>query len=98
GFGRKWLSADVWARTRRDTCSPIWNGIGSDKFLTSNPLLVDSSSHLERILLPERSNLFESHWSNQWLTNLSYCARGSAIRLLPTYSISRLELSPPRFC
>ena len=28
-----------------------------------------SSSHLERILLPERSNLFESHWSNQWLTH-----------------------------
>jgi hypothetical protein len=22
---------------------------------------------LERILLSERSNLFESHWSNQWL-------------------------------
>ena len=33
---------------------------------------MDSSSHLERILLPERSNLFESHWSNQWLTNFSY--------------------------
>jgi hypothetical protein len=29
---------------------------------------VGSSSHLERILLLERSNLFESHWSNQWLT------------------------------
>jgi hypothetical protein len=25
---------------------------------------------LERILLPQRSNLFESHWSNQWLTDL----------------------------
>ena len=54
------------------TCSPILNGIGSDKFLTLNPLLVDSSSHLERILLPQRSNLFQSHWSNQWLTKLSY--------------------------
>jgi len=28
---------------------------------------VVSSSHVERILLPQRSNLFESHWSNQWL-------------------------------
>ena len=71
GSGRRWLFAVVWARTRRDTCSPISNGIGSDKFLTSNPLLVDSSSHLERIVLPQRSNLFESHWSNQWLTTFS---------------------------
>src|SRR5207247_2586692 len=31
-----------------------------------------SSSHLRRILLPERSNLFQSHWSNQWLTRFSY--------------------------
>src|SRR5207247_9632058 len=33
-------------------------------------------SHLDGILhsegLPERSNLFKSHWSNQWLTNFSY--------------------------
>jgi len=27
---------------------------------------------LRGILLPERSNLFQSHWSNQWLTNFSY--------------------------
>ena len=27
-----------------------------------------SSSHFGRILLPERSKLFKSHWSNQWLT------------------------------
>jgi hypothetical protein len=27
---------------------------------------------LRRILLPERSNLFQSHWSNQWLTKFSY--------------------------
>jgi hypothetical protein len=26
---------------------------------------------LRRIILPERSNLFQSHWSNQWLTNFS---------------------------
>src|SRR3954469_25572543 len=31
-----------------------------------------SSSHVRRILLPERSNLLKSHWSNQWLTNFSY--------------------------
>src|SRR5215467_8841556 len=48
------------------------NGIGSDTALTLNPPHRWSSSHLRRILLPERSNLFESHWSNQWLTNLSY--------------------------
>ena len=22
--------------------------------------------------MPQRSNLFESHWSNQWFTNFSY--------------------------
>ncbi len=27
---------------------------------------------MRRILLPERSNLFKSHWSNQWLTHFSY--------------------------
>ena len=27
---------------------------------------------MRRILLPERSNLFQSHWSNQWLTQFSY--------------------------
>src|SRR5436853_4739277 len=30
-----------------------------------------SSSHLRGILLPGRSNLFWSHWSNQWLTSFS---------------------------
>src|SRR5438874_1316987 len=30
-----------------------------------------SSSHLRRMLMPQRSNLFKSHWSNQWLT---FCA------------------------
>src|SRR5260370_20971421 len=56
----------------RDTCSPIWNGIGSGKALTLNPPHRWSSSHLRRILLMERSNLFKSHWSHQWLTNFSY--------------------------
>jgi hypothetical protein len=59
---RRSLSAAVWARTQRDTCSPIWNGIGSGKALTLNPPHRWSSSHLRRILLPERSNLFKSHW------------------------------------
>jgi hypothetical protein len=68
-FGQRWLSGAVWARTQRGTCSPISNGIGSDTALTLRPLLVGSSSHWERILLLERSNLFESHWSNQWLTH-----------------------------
>ena len=50
-------------------CSPIWNGIGSGKALTLNPPYRWSSSHLRRIILPERSNLFKSHWSNQWLAH-----------------------------
>jgi hypothetical protein len=37
----------------------------------NNVILRDSSSHLERILLPDRSNLFQSHCSNQWLAILS---------------------------
>src|SRR5207245_10102917 len=71
-LGRKWPSDAVWARKLRGTCSPIWKGIGSGKALTLNPPHRWSSSHLRRILLPERSNLFQSHWSNQWLTNFSY--------------------------
>src|SRR5207245_4049176 len=47
----------------------------SGKALTLNPPHCWSSSHLRRILLPERSNLFKSHWSNQWLTNFSYEGR-----------------------
>src|SRR5437660_7597329 len=66
----------VWVRKLRGTCSPIWNGIGSDKALTLNPPHRWSSSHLRRSLLPERSNLFQSHWSNQWLTNFSYGVEG----------------------
>jgi len=27
---------------------------------------------LEEIILPERSKLFKSHWSNQWLTIFSH--------------------------
>jgi len=62
------------ARIPRDTCSPTWSGIGFGKHPTFDPPLVGSSSHLRRILLPERSNLLKSHWSNQWLTKFSYCA------------------------
>src|SRR6266496_775849 len=62
-------------RARCGACSPISNGIGSDKFLTLNPLLVDSSSHVERTVLAERSNFFEFHWPNQWLTNFSYAMK-----------------------
>src|SRR5438270_6319496 len=40
GSGRKWPSAVVWARIRRDTCSPILNGIGFDKVQALHPLLV----------------------------------------------------------
>jgi hypothetical protein len=40
GSARKLLSAVVWARTPHGTCSPTWNGIGSDK------ALIQSSSSL----------------------------------------------------
>ncbi len=33
-IARRSLSVAVWARILRDTCSPIWNGLGSDKRLT----------------------------------------------------------------
>ena len=33
-LGQRSLCAAVWARTQRGTCSPILNGIGSDKLLT----------------------------------------------------------------
>jgi len=36
---------------------------------------VDSSSHVERTVLAERSNFFEFHWPNQWLTNFSYAMK-----------------------
>jgi len=40
GYGQKSPSVVVWVRTLRDTCSPIWNGLGSDKRLTLHPLFV----------------------------------------------------------
>src|SRR5260221_12548447 len=61
------------------TCSPIWNGIGFGKALTSKSsfqvkVLIKP---LEEDFIPERSNLFESHWPNQWLTqnrvNILFC-------------------------
>jgi len=30
---------------------------------------VSTSRHRRSTLLPERSKLFKSHWSNQWLTS-----------------------------
>ncbi len=36
-----------------------------------NVLLLITVKKVSGILLPERSNLFESHWSNQWLTHFS---------------------------
>src|SRR5215813_14666789 len=38
--------AVVWVRTQRGTCSPISNGIGSDKSLTLHPLLADFTKPL----------------------------------------------------
>ena len=62
------LSAVAWGRTPHGICSSISNGIGSGKAGTSHPPFKRSSSHLEEDVMPERSNLFESQWSNQWLT------------------------------
>src|SRR5947207_2259232 len=78
---RRWLSAAVWARIQHGT-------------------LIDpphrwSSSHLRRILLRERSNLFESHWSNQWLTNFSQATNEPEISVFsvdfPSKFTDRLE-------
>ena len=65
-YSQRLFSVVVWARIRHGTCSPTWSGLGFDKRLTFDPPRW-SSSHLRRIILPERSNLFKSHWSNQWL-------------------------------
>src|SRR2546425_12990548 len=65
---RTGLSAVVWGGTPHGICSSISNGIGSGKAGTSHPPFKRSSSHLEEDVMPERSNLFESQWSNQWLT------------------------------
>ena len=68
---KKWLSVFAWARTPQATCSPIWNGLGSDKAFNIL-LIVGHQATLRRSILPERSNLFQSHWWNQWLTPCSY--------------------------
>src|SRR6516225_10716277 len=69
GYSQRSPSAVAWVRTQRGTCSPTWSGLGFDKHLTLILLTSWSSSHLRRIILPERSNLFKSHWSNQWLAH-----------------------------
>jgi hypothetical protein len=58
-----------WHEHRMVLASPIWNGRGSGNALTLNPPHRWSSSHLRKIILAERSNLFKSYWSNQWLAH-----------------------------
>src|SRR3984893_8484659 len=66
---RKSLCAVVWGRTRHGICTPTSSGIGFGKAQTFHPPFQGfSSSHLGEDVTPERSNLFESDWSNQWLT------------------------------
>src|SRR5262249_12178456 len=77
GYSQRSLSAVVWARIPRGTCSPTWSGLGFDKHPTFDPPTSWSSSHLGRIILRERSNLFKSHWSNQWLALRVTQARGN---------------------
>jgi hypothetical protein len=73
--GRKWLSAASWGTNTTWYLQSHCEWVSSDKRLTYILSCVASSSHLGRILLRERSNLFSSHWSNQWLTNFSYLVR-----------------------
>ena len=84
GSARRSLSAALWVRRPRGTCSPIWNGIGSGKALKLHPPHGWSPSHLRRIILPERSSLFKAHWSNQWVTTMSYARK-----------VKRLEWNKP---
>src|SRR6516165_7873371 len=83
-LARKAPLAVAWARTSHGICSPIGNGIGSHKRLTSSPpLRLISSSHLRGgCYSVDRSNLFESHWSNQWLTSVT--VKEILIPLAPT--------------
>jgi hypothetical protein len=71
GSGERWFFA-VSAQSQHGSCSPIWNGIGSGKAPTLNPPHRRSSSRLRRILLPRRSDLFQSHWPNQRLAGFSF--------------------------
>src|SRR6516225_12463982 len=86
----KWFSAVSWAQTPHGTCSPTSSGLGSDTVLT---LILPQGFHQTtwgRILLPERSNLFESHWSNQWHTNFSYQCGGTTHCNVQSYRLSLL--------
>jgi hypothetical protein len=56
------------ARTQRGTCSPILSGVGSDKALTLHALLADFTKPLGEVY-SSTVNLFESHWSIQWLAD-----------------------------
>jgi hypothetical protein len=43
-------------------------------------LIVGHQATLKRSILPERSNLFQSHWSNQWHTKFSWSKPSSRHR------------------
>src|SRR5262249_29163517 len=82
-------------RRRHDTCHSTGNGSGSDRLPTWSSPWVGSSSHAGRTLLPERSKLCSSHWSNQWLT--SNTELGSVLDvlrflLLLAWSLRRMAL------
>jgi hypothetical protein len=63
------LYGAVWAQRRHDTCHATGHASGSERLPTGSAPCVGSSSQPRRTLLPERSKLFKSHWSNQWLTS-----------------------------
>jgi hypothetical protein len=64
------LCADTSAQTPRDTYSPTSSEIGFDTIetLLFSPTELAHPATVGVTLLPYRSKLFESHWSNQWLT------------------------------
>src|SRR5262249_24707375 len=84
----------AWGQIQRDTCTPIANAPSSDGCF---PYILLRSAHQAPGggLLPYRSNLFKSHWSNQWLTLLlSYSRTPLSSGCSPSISPHLLMRSP----
>ena len=63
--------AAVWARRPQETCQATGKGAGADRLRPWRAPWVGSSSHAGSMLLPERSKLYKSHWSNRGLPQIA---------------------------